>query len=167
MSRPVVVPLDGSDFAEAALPMGRLLARLTGSEMHLVHAMRTPAVSAFHPEDRLSLEDRIRRQAQRYVDDLAQRERARGVAPATGTLITDERGVAPALSEYAARADACWIVLTTHGAGGISRLVMGSVAEALSRRATTPLMLVRPWDVTGDLAPGERRFRWILVPRAG
>jgi nucleotide-binding universal stress UspA family protein len=167
MSRAVVVPVDGSDFAEVALPMGRLLARLTGSELHLVHVLRTPAVNAFHPEDRLSLGARIHGQACAYVERLAAGERARGGAVAVGAVIADDRGVAQALSDYAARVDARWIVSTTHGAGGVSRLVMGSVAEGLSRSAATPLIFVRPWDVTGDMASAERRFRWILVPLDG
>jgi nucleotide-binding universal stress UspA family protein len=167
MKRSVVVPLDGSDFSEAALPMGRLLAQLTGAELHLVHVMQTPAVSALHPEDRLSFETQLQRQAFLYVDELAAAERAKGSVPVACELLAGERGVAPALCEYAVRARARWIVLTTHGVGGVSRLVMGSVAEALSRMARTPLMLLRPWDVTGSLAPAERRFKWILVPLDG
>jgi nucleotide-binding universal stress UspA family protein len=167
MKGPIVVPLDGSDFAEVALSLGSLLAELTHSALHLVHVIRPPIASAFHPEEQLSAESAFRRAAFRYVEDVAAVERMRATVPVVCALLTNEHGVAATLSQYATEVSARWIVLTTHGAGGLSRLVLGSVADDLTRTSRTPLMFLRPWDVTAMMAPSERRFRWILIPLDG
>jgi nucleotide-binding universal stress UspA family protein len=164
---PVVVALDGSRFAEVALPLGRKLAEAMGGELHLVHVLGTPLPGAFHPEESLLFETHMRGQAGRYLEEQAAWQRSRGPLEVRTQLLPGEQGVAPALAEYAAQAGARWLVLTTHGAGGVSRMIRGSVADALARGARTPLLFVRPWDPTDSLEPGEPRLRWILVPLDG
>lgn len=50
---------------------------------------------------------------------------------------------APVIAETAAEVDADLIVMGTHGRTGLSRLMMGSVAEAVLRRAPCPVLTVR------------------------
>src|SRR5690606_14698323 len=71
--------------------------------------------------------------------------------------------IADQLLEYAARQGAALIVMTTHGRGGFSRMWFGSVADALLRTSTIPLLLVpRPAD-GGD----HDRIRRVLIALGG
>ena len=162
---PVVVPLDGSGFAEVAVPMGSLLARTTGAPLHFVHVVATPLPSPRQLEELLELEEKLRNRTLIYLRGVARRTQS---PPTTQTnVLRGNDGVALALSDYASQTQASWLVLTTHGAGGLSRWLRGSVADALARHAETPLLLLRSWDATGDLASGERRFQAILLPLDG
>lgn len=58
------------------------------------------------------------------------------------------------------------IVMTTHGRGPLSRSWLGSVADELVRRATKPILLVRPQEKARDLSV-EPVLRHILVPLDG
>ena len=163
MNAPVVVPLDGSGFAEAALQMARLLASLTGGEIHLVHVTPTATADAFHPDERLTVEAHMRNGSAYYLEARAREMSARDGPVARTAVLDDGGGVAHAVAEYAESVEAGWIVLTTHGAGGFKRLLAGSVAQELAKVASTRLLLVRSWDTTVSLGPGERRIRRILI----
>lgn len=166
MTGPIVVPLDGSTFAEVAIPMGRLLSDATGAELHLVHVMTPPIAPAFHPEKQIDLDERVRKRSLQYLGPLAA-EAGGEEASVRTVLLPSELGVGGALAEYADGHRASWLVLTTHGGGGLSRWMVGSVADTLVRRVRTPLLLLRPWDVTGSLDPGEKRFERVMVSLDG
>jgi len=165
MPGPIVVPLDGSSFAEVALPMGRLLSQTTGAELHLVHVMTPPLAPAFHPEEQLKLDRHVRDRSQQYL--AAQARAADGGAAAHTAVLAGDHGVAEALTGYAAEQGASWIVQTTHGAGGLSRWMWGSVAADVARLAPCGVLFLRPWDVTGTLTPEQSRFNRILLPLDG
>ena len=57
-------------------------------------------------------------------------------------------------------------MMTTHGHGPLSRFWLGSVADEMVRRATTPILLVRPHEKAIDLA-AEPVLRHILIPLDG
>jgi nucleotide-binding universal stress UspA family protein len=165
MPGPIIVPLDGSSFAEVAVPLGRLLSDLTDAPLHLVHVMTPPVAPPFQPDQQIAIDEHVRSRSQVYLDGLA--DEAGESAAATTALLSGDEGVATALASYAQEHEASWIVLTTHGAGGLSRWFRGSVADELVRKAVTPLLFLRPWDVTGTLSPGQKRFQKILVPLDG
>jgi len=58
------------------------------------------------------------------------------------------------------------LVMTTHGRGGISRAFLGSVTEEMIRRASVPVLLVRPHGAAAQ-APSEITLRRILIPLDG
>src|SRR5690606_23065375 len=58
--------------------------------------------------------------------------------------------VVEALVRYTGEVGADLVVMSTHGRSGVERLVLGSVAEAVVRRAPCPVMLVRPLEVSED-----------------
>lgn len=142
----IVVPLDGSDLAEAALPLATTIGRAMGAEIHLVHVRRmTPAAS----EDATEADD-----ARTYLE--AVRDRIATAGASVGTALIPEetpdllqptpspRATAARLLEYAAHQKAALLVMTTHGRGGFSRMWFGSVADALLRTSTLPLLLAPP-----------------------
>jgi nucleotide-binding universal stress UspA family protein len=153
MPRDILVPLDGSTFSEHALPVAADLARRTGARLHLVQ-IHEPIAAQMPVEGVVAWDARwdgaIRANEEEYLRSIAGicAERT-GIQPVTELL---EGAVIPALAAYAAEMNIGRIIMTTHGRGGISRVWMGSVADALVRRAATPVLLVRPreepvaWD---------------------
>jgi nucleotide-binding universal stress UspA family protein len=163
----VLVPLDGSPFAERALPFALAVARRSGAfldlvRVHVVYAMQ-PTASSWLPYD-AELEQESRQLEQDYLDEVAGR-----VAAAGGTGVT--RGVADGLSvdgilSRAHEQSADLIVMTTHGAGPISRAFLGSTADELVRRSPTPLLLIQPQEVPVGLG-GEPSLSRLLIPLDG
>jgi nucleotide-binding universal stress UspA family protein len=129
--------------------------------------MTPPVPSPFHPEEQLALEDHVRSRSRGYLERTGAGLAGEGGLRVRTSLLGGEAGVATAIAEYARAQGASWIVLATHGAGGLSRWIQGSVADDLARTAPTPVFFLRPWDTTGELARGERPIRRILVPLDG
>lgn len=126
----ILVPLDGSDAAEAAIP----IAAAWGIE----HSMTPWLISVVesdtaHPDGA----------ADTYLARVASDAR-RTTHHATEFDVLHGRHPADAISDYAHSADVGCIVTTTHGRGGLSRLAAGSTAMSLVHRAPVPVMLVRP-----------------------
>ena len=151
----ILVPLDGSELAEQALPYAAELARVTGSRVHLLHLAPPMAPTRF-PE--------IEREAEAMLDRAAEFLRVRSVsAEATVDHATlDAAGRAILAKAHAISAGL--ILLTTHGRGGLGRWVYGSVADQLIRRTDLPLLLV-PAAAARDWTEG--RPRRLLVPLDG
>ncbi|MCU0633904.1 MAG: universal stress protein [Gemmatimonadaceae bacterium] len=154
MAQPILVPLDGSAFAEAALPVAAALSRGTGAPIAvaLVHDPSAyirfaPSDVAIPPHDAPMMRQLIDEQ-RAYLDRVVARLTGAGL---TATAHWVEGTVIEALSDTAVRQGAWLIVLTTHGRGGIERLWIGSVASSLIQRAETPLLLVRPAETPTPL----------------
>lgn len=160
----IVVPLDGSEFGERALPVAVALARRSDAVLELVH-VREPAVptsGAPVPDPRFDdeVEQLVRSRVASLADALA-RDSGLQVSP-----VFLNGDVAPAVQAYVAERGADLIVMTSHGRGGLSRAWLGSVADELVRRSTAPLLLVRP-DGEGAPVAQEPLFRRVLVPLDG
>lgn len=148
----ILVPLDGSRLSEAIVPLAEALARDYEAELLLVRALRTL--------NSADAEVKAQEEAEAYLRGMAAPIGARGL-PVTWKVWYDEPGRAIA---DAARFNAVdLITMTTHGRGGLSRLMLGSVAESLVRMAPVPVLLVR-----GELAwqPGGGLGK-IVVPLDG
>jgi nucleotide-binding universal stress UspA family protein len=147
----IVVPLDGSRLAEAILPMASALARDYDADLLLVRALR-PLGSA-------DAEVEAQEDAEAYLRAAAGRLGARGLSVSWKVWYEEP---ARAIADAARYNDAGLIVMSTHGRGGLDRLLFGSVAETLVRQAPVPVLLVR-----GELSwqPGE--LGKILVPLDG
>lgn len=132
----IVVPFDGSTFAERALrPACSLAARLNGARVLLVTcAPKNADVVHGQLDDRASL----------YA----------GVVDIETRLIEDGRPADAILATVEAEPDAM-LCMATHGRGGLRATVMGSVAKQIVRQTTQPLVLVGPQCRTA-LLQGER-----------
>jgi nucleotide-binding universal stress UspA family protein len=165
MFQSMILPLDGSSFAEEAVPLAGLLARAYGAQLHLVHVIRpSPDVDFKTPEQDLEWRTKVREAASGALGEMAGKLRREGV---NARAEVREGRVVDTLLACAEERKADLAVLTTHGAGGFRRWWLGSVADALLRRSEVPVLLVRPWDDTRDRTPEEPRFRTILVPLDG
>jgi len=126
----ILVPLDGSDLARRALPYAAALAKAAQARLILLHAY-VPGRSA--PADDPELDVIME------LSDLAGDLRQQGINASTW-LVYEEAG--PAIMQAAADLNASLIVMSTHGRGGLSRLLHGSVAEYLLRHLSVPIALV-------------------------
>lgn len=142
MYKHVLVPLDGSPVAEAVLPF---LLEIAGPLDMSVVLLRVnePIPPAVVEASRHVVIDDVegrRRDALEYLGALAISLRARGI-----DVDTVVRRGEPATEILAAarEAKADLIAMTTHGRTGLGRLLFGSVAEAVLRRAEVPVFLLR------------------------
>lgn len=163
----ILLPLDGSSFAEEAVPLAAIVARAFGAELHMTHVIR-PMPGAGDGDDSaggdLDWRGEVREAATGALSEIAGRLRQDGVS---ADAHVREGEVVPELLAAIAEKEADLVVMTTHGAGGFRRWWLGSVADTLLRRSRVPILLVRPWDDTRDRAGDEPRFRTILVPVDG
>jgi nucleotide-binding universal stress UspA family protein len=145
----IVVPLDGSALAEAALPKAIEIAQATpGAAVVLMRAAEAPAF----PADPVEAQVRVVRAAEDYLEEIAGRVRAAGVTVTTSVWYGAAAASIVEMAEFA-RADL--IVMTTHGRTGFGRLLIGSVAEAVLRGTHIPILLLRPPTLPA-VTPGAR-----------
>jgi nucleotide-binding universal stress UspA family protein len=139
----ILVPLDGSERAEAALPLAMELARCYDRELLLVRASAPPSYPTA-PELYIASGDSAsasRQQAESYLKDVAARVRDTGLRARTLVLAGPPEAELPALL---AREPIGLVILCTHGRSGAARLLLGSVARHLIYHATTPLIVLPP-----------------------
>lgn len=168
MPSKVLVPVDGSNFAEHALPYALGVARRTGSTLHLalVH-VPTEMVSPTYPlvdamEDR---DAELREHDAAYMEDLVERLEPSGVEVRPALL---NGRVASALADYVDDRQIDLVVMTTHGRGGIQRAWLGSTADSLIRHCMIPILLVRPSEETREIGPeSDREVHRVLAALDG
>jgi nucleotide-binding universal stress UspA family protein len=146
MYKRLLVPLDGSPLAEAALSHAEGIAHQFGSEIVLLRVVVSPyAIVA--PDLVLAGTDsnhqQFADQAEAYLKGMIGKLMARNIKARS---ITCEGPVAEAILDRAKEDRIDMIVMSTHGRGGVSRWVYGSVADRILQAAPCPVLLIR---VTG------------------
>jgi nucleotide-binding universal stress UspA family protein len=164
MLRTILVPLDGSEFGEHALPLAIGLAKAAGARLHLslVHEPLESAYAEIRLEDGFDARATEREKAYLHAMQVKVREAFPG--PVAASFL--EGNVAARLRDEAATIHADLVVMTTHARGPLARFWLGSVTDKLVRTTAVPLLLVRPQDGRPDLTAGVR-IRHILVPLDG
>jgi nucleotide-binding universal stress UspA family protein len=166
MFRSILVPLDGSDFGEQALPLAVSLARRLGAAVQVVH-VHTPAWGlygerpAFYDE---TLDGLMRKDDREYLDKTVERLAVVADIPLSSALL--DGPVVDAIDRHAAASGVDLLVLTTHGRGPLARFWLGSVADALIRQVGKPLLLVPPQEAALDFIRDGLPHR-VLVPLDG
>lgn len=148
----ILLALDGSRFAERVLPCLEPLAQKFGSTVTLLRALTpvrapvTPDASAgavsegWPAADEDVVTDEMRRDAASYLTDVRRRLQARGL---TVESESPEGPASDAILRRARQLGVDLIAITTHGRAGVDRMLLGSVAEDVLRRAPCPVLLVR------------------------
>jgi len=138
----IVVPLDGSGFAEAALGPARALGEALQAELLLVRAVQP--LDSSYADGTPYLEGRVETElseARDYLESIANTLRAAGQA----VLVHVEIGSpASTITNLARERGADLIAMATHGRSGLARLALGSVATGTLHLASVPLLLARP-----------------------
>jgi len=144
----IVVPLDGSALAEQILARIVPLARLEEAEITLLHVV-TPSEDAYEngADRKLPWWEKRVAGAQAYLSRRAAAIRAEGVT-ATIDIVVGEK-VADAVTDYARREGADLIAIATHGRGGLTRIIRGSVADGVTKSAMSSILVFHP-DKTAE-----------------
>jgi nucleotide-binding universal stress UspA family protein len=161
----ILVPLDGSEFGERALPLAVDLAQRNNArlEIAMVHQpLQSFAIAVEMPEVGAEYESEARRREEAYLDQLSQRLASTYKVPVGSRLL--QGSVAEALESQVHGLGIDLVVMSTHGRGAMGRFWLGSIADRLIRRLHIPVLVVRPsWQ---EDAP-DRAMRRILVPLDG
>ena len=142
MYQKIMVPLDGSELAEYAIPPARAMALAFKASLHLTTVEEVPEQPAPSEWDLTvgDFLDKKRQEVQERLDKLAAPLRSEGIEVTTAILPLGPT-VARLLEELQQQ-KADLIVLHSHGRSGLSRMIWGSVAERLTRQASCPVMIV-------------------------
>jgi len=135
----ILVPLDGSDLAEAALETAiNILNEQPATTLVLLRATELP-----RPPEAESRADQACavREAESYLNGVAAGLRECGITRVKTTVW--DGPAAPTIVEAAEVEKADLIVLSSHGRGGVGPLIFGSVAESVLHGTRTPILLVR------------------------
>ena len=158
----ILCPTDFSEFSRRALDHALRLAGWYHSTVALLHVRESvPLTAASAAGSGAVASAKITPEARQRILDQMKSLAANGAAPGTEfTFELVEGPVADAIVSQAVYGLADLIVLGTHGRSGFERLVLGSVAEKVLRKAACPVLTVPP--ATGDVVPASPMFRRIL-----
>jgi nucleotide-binding universal stress UspA family protein len=141
MYRRALIPLDGSMVAETIVPFVLQIAGPLDMEITLFRVVVPPPIAIDERDSRVDQVDKLCIDAEEYLTAIAAELRAKGLRVDTQVRTGDD-----AVEEILAGArdvGADLIAMTTHGRGGLGRLLFGSVAEAVLRQADIPVFLMR------------------------
>ena len=143
MYQKILVPLDGSHLAEHALPYAKKLAQ-NDAELILLQVIRLP-LPVISPEIGMGMPvidmDDLSKESLSYLNGIVAQLDQEGLH--AKAEIVEGENVADAIAAFAKTHGIDLIVQSTHGRGGLSRLVFGSVAEAVLRQTPCPIMFIR------------------------
>jgi nucleotide-binding universal stress UspA family protein len=144
MFKRILVPIDFSPPSDAALEYARTIASRFGASLHVLHVAQDPYQAFYSTEvfvpDIEGLREEI---AAESLKRLKERLRPSDATDLHATADVVIGTPAWSIVEYASGHEIDLIVMGTHGRGGMSHLLMGSVAERVVRTAACPVLTVR------------------------
>jgi len=155
MFEKILVPLDGSELSEQALPLAEELAGRLGSKIVVLQVSESTESGLYHMQEL-------------YINQIAQRvtnmvKKYRADAQVEPVIIIGS--AAEEIIKYIDRNDIGLVVMGTHGRSGITRWAMGSVASKVVRGTKTPVLMIR---TKGTKPPEKSRLlSRVLVPLDG
>lgn len=144
--RRILWATDFSSCSEIALRYALAIARRYGSHLYLTHVVRPEAFDMVVPEAVTAMLEEARRDAEQRMAGLLVTGRLRGVSH---QILIGTGELWAVLSKIVQEHGIDMIVVGTHGRAGFRKLLLGSVAQEIFRRATCPVLTV------GPKAPGE------------
>jgi nucleotide-binding universal stress UspA family protein len=137
----LLVPLDGSQLAEAVLGPAGEVADALGAELVLLRVVEpADGFAALGLSYLPAKSQAVLDEAQGYLDGIST---SPSMAGRTTTRLVAAGDPAAKIAAVARDEDVDLVVMATHGSGGLTRLTMGSVATSVLHRSATPLLLVR------------------------
>jgi nucleotide-binding universal stress UspA family protein len=130
----ILLPLDGSDLSERAIPFAASVARATNKPVTVLYGRLANLFSTDAPFDPFSAVEKLRKLGASATVE-------------TATLYHEEP--ATYIADAATTTGASLIVMSTHGRGGVGRWLYGSVADGVLHRTHVPVMLIGPHIAAG------------------
>lgn len=160
MFKHLLVPLDGSHLAEAALPAALVVAKILGAGVTLLHVVEPGAPQEIHGDRHLTDAE----EARRYLDEVAAHAFPPELHVDRHVHGEEVKNVARSIAEHAGELGAELIVMCTHGRRGLRGFIFGRIAQQVASFGTTPVLLVPP-AATG--AAGTFSCKKVLAPLDG
>ncbi len=160
MFRHILVPLDGSRMAEAALPVALYLSHSFGSQVTLFHVIERDAPREIHGERHLH-DPQV---AEKYLRECSIQFKAAGIIVATHVHEAPQDNVSRSIAEHGDEFGVDFIAMCTHGKGGLRAFLFGRIAQQVAAIIATPVLFVQPLD-TG--VSDKISFKRVLVPLDG
>lgn len=144
----IMVAVDDSETSQRALQVSIGLAKSCGSRLEIVHAVDesvfpTHARGGAMLVDPVLVQRAMEAEGQRVLDAAAESARSAGVPTETRVLASETHHAADQIAEAADAAKADLLIVGSHGRRGVQRLLLGSVAERLVRKANVSVLIVR------------------------
>ncbi len=161
MYKEILVPLDGSELAEVALPYAEQLAGRLGSAVTLVHVCESSDEKYSHMHQ-LYIEkmvEEVKSHAEKQLD----KDKAKAVKVKSAVLTGHP---AEQIVDYADSKNIGLIIMATHGWSGIRRWVLGNVAAKVARATKRPVVLIRAKGAKPDVRK-KSILNKVLVPLDG
>ena len=154
----IVVPVDGSPAAEAALPLAEALAVSCKVPVTLLRVVETVSLTFADPAGMGSTNypqilEGLQQAADSYVHQLASAVRGTGCSVHTETPLGTP---AEQIVGYVHGHPGSLVVMTTHGRTGLAEVVLGSVARRVVQHGNTPTLVVRPAATPAAADPAAR-----------
>ena len=141
MFKNILVPLDGSALAEAAIPAAASLAKKLNAPVTLLHIIEKDAPQEIHKDHHLTQAD----EASAYLAELAKRAFPADVKVDWHVHTAAVKDVPGSIVEHArTEFQPDLIVMCTHGKSGVRELLFGSIAQQVIAQGMTPLVLIKP-----------------------
>lgn len=146
MYKKIMVPLDGSKLAECAFPQVEAIASGCFSNtvilVRVVESRERPAnLGTFiNEDDWQKIESDRKSAAEEYLNRLSKELKFENLQVQTRVIVGK---VAESLADYTDKNEIDLIIMATHGRSGVSRWVLGSVAEKILHSCCVPILLVR------------------------
>lgn len=167
----ILVPLDGSDLSELALPYVSFYGKLLKADICLLHVITEGDEQDFVIErERISrintpagpiatdARQALEQHSAAYLAEQAEPLRAQGLRVQTEVGFGVPAAAIMTAAEHGANTR---IIMATHGRGSLGRWLVGSVAHKVLRQTTLPLLAIR------EPAPEPLTLRRIMVPLDG
>jgi nucleotide-binding universal stress UspA family protein len=146
----ILMPTDFSEPSQRALEYATELGRRLGASLHLLHVIYFPIETAASPEgywlDLGGIRQQMREDAERRIQALA--SSLQGIEATT--QVVEGTTPARAIVSVAKERPVQMIVMGTHGHGGVTHLLLGSVAERVVRTAACPVLTVSAASAEAD-----------------
>ena len=142
MYKRILVPLDGSALAKRALDEAEKLAKFFSAEIILFQVV--PFMPIYGSPELVTpfiVDEKQKESAERYLFTLAEELKKREFK--VTTMVRTGQQVALEIIDYAKESGTDLIVMCTHGRSGITRWMLGSVAQKVLSRSETPVLLIR------------------------
>jgi nucleotide-binding universal stress UspA family protein len=140
MFKRILLPLDGSQLAEAVLPAAASLAEKLNAPVTLLHVIEQKAPEAVHHERHLTRPE----EAEIYLKSLAKLSFPAGVKTKWHVHSTEVKDVTASIVEHAGEFEPDLIIMCAHGRSGIRDMLFGRIAQQVLAKGSTPLLLLQP-----------------------
>lgn len=155
MEPKILVPLDGSALSERAVETAEKIAKAIGYEIVLFRVVDTPMETTpeAEPEEVRRIASATVDKAATYLKPIVSRIEEKGIRARAEVGVGYPHSAILALAD---QEDVEFIIMSTHGRTGLSRALMGSVAERILHSTERPVMLVKSMKIPKTQAGKEK-----------